>query len=227
MSDFFDDVFMAYCGPRECKECPLSRETSKDCRDLFARKMKAWAAAQIDIKHLGFDGMACFLQREGKDIADVKADTSSEPICQPRQNGEDINVPAKLPKWVKVGMWVTRNDCFTVEQVTDIKEGEIAVGYAYDDEAEFYRVFKPVRFRPYYYEEAEKLLGKTMKYEPPYLQVRHEAALIHRVTRYECVEEVHFNTLPFSAWKEMNATIDGLPIGVPEVDKDAMKEVEE
>ena len=128
----------------------------------------------------------------------------------------------KVPSWCKVGMWVTRNDCFTVEQVTDIKEGEIAVGYAYDDEAEFYRMFKPVHFRPYDYKEAKALLGKTIESEPPYLQVRYEGALIHRVTQYECAEEIHLNSRSFSAWKEMNATIDGLPIGVPVVDEELL-----
>ena len=144
-------------------------------------------------------------------------------IYEVATGARDINKPLwnppKAPSWCKVGMWVTRNDCFTVEQVTDIKEGEIAVGYAYDDEAEFYRMFKPVRFRPYDYKEAKALLGKTMEYEPPYLQVRYEGALIHRVTQYECAEEIHLNSRSFSAWKEMNATIDDLPIGVPVVDE--------
>lgn len=201
MSDFFDDVFTAYCGLRECKKCPLSKETG-DCRDLFARKMKAWAEKRDEMTAAETTPPATDTDVGGK-------------------SGKDINVPSKLPKWVKVGQWVTRNDCFTVEQVTDIKEGEIAVGYAYGDEAEFYRVFKPVRFRPYSYEEAKGLLGKVLKYND-------KLELIVKVENRE--GEAFLNGCNQWWWSNLPAEpaeIDGLPIGVPEVDEEAMKEGEE
>lgn len=209
MSDFFDDVFMAYCGPRECKECPLSKETSKDCRDLFARKMKAWAAKQVDVDKLGFDGMACFLKREGK----------------------DTNAPTTLPKWCKVGQWVMDldGDIWKIggahahaQNLNVYKPSEkIACGLHYS-------LCKPVRFRCYSFKEAQGLLGKTMEYTVKNaIASTHHSMLICKVSSDDNDGDTFINSCHFSDWVDYEATIDGVPIGVPEVDEEAMKEVEE
>lgn len=207
MSDFFEDVFKAYCGPRECKECPLSRETSKDCRDLFARKLKAWAATQVDGDKLGFDGMACFLKREGK----------------------DTNVPAKLPAWCKVGKWVMDLDGDIwkiggahVQSLNVYKPSEkIARGLHYS-------LCKPIRFRPYSYEEAKGLLGKTMEYTVKNaIASKYHSMLICKVSSDDNNGDTFIHSCRFSDWVDYEATIDGVPIGVPVVDYEAMTEVEE
>lgn len=205
MSDFFEDVFKAYCGPRECKECPLSRETSKDCRDLFARKMKAWAAEQIDVDKLGFDGLACFLKREGK----------------------DENVPTKLPAWCKKGQWVLMNN--NLYKIVEVNGGDdvpltvkdVHGGYSFGH----HRLMCPVRFRAYTYEEAKGLIGKTMEYtvKNACASVYH-SMLICKVSSNDNDGDAFIHSCRFSDWVDYEATIDGIPIGVPEVDEDALKE---
>jgi hypothetical protein len=204
MSDFFEDVFKAYCGPRECKECPLSRETSKDCRDLFARKMKAWAAKQIDGDKLGFDGLACFLKREGK----------------------DTNASTTLPKWCKKGQWVLmNNNLYKIVEVNGDPYYPLTVKNTHGECAFAHpRVMCPVRFRPYRYEEAAKLIGKVMEYEVGSDRCR-RITMITNVGEED--DDVCINLLSHEHWSNRNATIDGVPIGVPEVDEEAMKEVEE
>ena len=48
-------------------------------------------------------------------------------------------------------------------------------------------------------------------------------ALITRVEHYEKDDGVYINLYNFNWWASNNATIDGVPIGVPEVDKCAMR----
>ena len=139
----------------------------------------------------------------------------------------------KVPSWFKAGQWIgATKDCHAIGRVEavdgDILEVDwIANGEPVGEQFDLtcstqVLAFVPVKFRPYDYKEAKALLGKTMEYEPPYLQVRYEGALIHRVTQYECAEEIHLNSRSFGAWKEMNATIDSLPIGVPVVDEELL-----
>lgn len=131
----------------------------------------------------------------------------------------------QLPKWCKIGAWVIDDD--DLVQINEIDHAYIWGKVAGRDvtmmqPVERVRELYPVRFRPYEYEEAKGLLGKTMESS---CDGDFEAEFITRVYR-NSDGEITINSSRFD-WlaKECNATIDGVPIGVPVVDEEAMKEV--
>jgi hypothetical protein len=71
---------------------------------------------------------------------------------------------------------------------------------------------------------------KTMEYCDKRMEDRSgsidHASLIYRISRND-YGEIFINSKPFCELQAFHATIDGLPIGLPEVDEEAMKEVEE
>lgn len=131
---------------------------------------------------------------------------------------------------VKVGQWVGKvsgifGEPTTIEDISEIIEIRGCLVKLRNQDGEFFEHMstvkhsKPIRFRPYTYEEAKTLLGKVMEccYDG-----KRKAILIN------CIFEnedgwVYTNNETFANWQEYNATIDGLPIGVPEVDEWAMK----
>lgn len=203
MSDFFEDVFSAYCGPRECKECPLSRETSKDCRDLFARKMKAWAATQVEM---------------------AAAETTTPTAA-------DTDVGIKWPKWVKEGAWVVASSDITGEsflgeivEVTNVAfhvllcEKQLVFSYGPESTCDV----SPVRFEPYKYKEAKRLIGKVMEMEGYGEESRFmQTVMINHVDSDG--DRIWINGFSHDVLVDRNAKIDGVPIGVPNVDYEVME----
>lgn len=129
-----------------------------------------------------------------------------------------------LPSWCKPGAWVT-NSCSN-------KDGVITpwrIEYISGNKAQIVnrglkplvpvKDLKPVRFRPYTFEEAKGLIGKVMEHNED--GVLPAVALIGIV--WLDGSEVYYNSFSFKDLQSWNATIDGVPLGVPEIDEEALK----
>jgi hypothetical protein len=157
----------------------------------------------------------------------------------PEQFGEDINVSATLPAWCKVGQWVFHNGCHlvkiegfeTVSEDGSTSTTTYVVLRSYDthNELPFTRLLKqiqPVRFRGYSFEEAKGLLGKVMDYScdnGPFSGRSEKSTLITNVSNGKygiLINGDFFRDLS----ERFNATINGIPIGVPVIDEEALKE---
>lgn len=206
---------------------------------------------ELDVK--GDCGVAYAFEQLVEKHLDNETDTSSEPICQPWQNvsdalpkpttadkmkavqlpklgkrsgGEGIYVPTELPAWVKVGQWVefawAKDD--RPYKILGVRHKAVHIcNMAYDEREVYYDYCKPVSFRPYTYEEAEQLLGKTLRYKLENVQF---AALISIVS-LDNKGSFFINGSSQSWLQEHDAMIDGVPIGVPVIDEEAMKGDEE
>lgn len=214
------------------KRCSLARETD---RDSFAQGtiefshlealLKGIEAALAEIKkHIGTDTIL-------PTSAIWSEDTQSKPTTVA------ITETVILPKWCKKGQWVFYNGCLLariegfekVDKYGSTPPTTYVLLESYDTDTTHGEPFprlpkqiKPVKFRPYTFEEAKGLLGKTMETS---CDDAIEAELISKVYRDAPSEEVTINGSRFD-WlvKECDATIDGVPIGVPEVDVAAMEE---
>ena len=183
---------------------------------------KKFGVGQTTINYLRNDlGIPSYHQR--KRIVDAMFNGEN---CQTVQKSpvETKDPWNTLPSWVKMFQWVMDKDgqlwkivgkCNEILQVSAPHKALAHSGH--------WQEFKPVRFREYTYEEAKGLLGKTIEYDTLISPARKETVLIHRVTQYLSEEQVYIYSFPFSEWKTMKATIDGIPIGVPEIDEAAMK----
>jgi hypothetical protein len=152
--------------------------------------------------------------------------------------GTDINVGTKLPTsakrsedelpaWCKVGQWVMDNDTM-LWKITGFDKDLINTISAHNTLGFkcHWRDVKPVKFRPYTYDEAENLVGKVMEYERSRMNgTVYARVLVYMVEFYDGY--VWINGITQDNFTHNNATINGAPIGVPEIDKEAMKEVEE
>jgi FAD/FMN-containing dehydrogenase len=176
---------------------------------LFAKRVIGWAKAH--------------------DTACVKPVTHATDTDVGGKNGKDINVSTTLPAWCKVGKWVMDLDGDIwkiggahVKSLNVYKPSEkIARGLHYS-------LCKPIRFRPYTYEEAKGLLGKTMEYTVKNaIASKYHSMLICKVSSDDNNGDTFIHSCHFSDWVDYEATIDGVPIGVPEVDEEAFREVEE
>lgn len=142
--------------------------------------------------------------------------------------GEDINVPTTLPKWCKKGQWVLMNN--NLYKIVEVNGGDdvpltvkdVHGGYSFGH----HRLMCPVRFRAYTYEEAKGLLGKRLN-----AFKADDSCSIPSYERTEIItfileghETVYINGNSFKFWQVRHATIDGVPIGIPEVDEEALKE---
>ncbi len=128
----------------------------------------------------------------------------------------------QLPKWCKVGQWVVIND--TLCKIAEV-HGDTYYPFTVKDVHGVYmfahpRVMYPVKFRPHTFEEAVKLLGKQMEYFSGSRKYKH-LMTITEVSESE--DGCHINGYPHTYWSNRNATIDGVPFGVPEVDEEAME----
>jgi hypothetical protein len=131
----------------------------------------------------------------------------------------------QMPTWCKEGAWVMDDDDLT--QINEIDHAYIWGKVADRDVTMMHpidraRELKPVRFRKYSFEEAKSLLGKVMEYKDKGTSTNH-SILICRVSKSEDFDTVLIHSCPLEDWQEMGATIGGVPIGVPEVDEDALK----
>lgn len=137
----------------------------------------------------------------------------------------------ETPAWCKEGQWVIdaypdTNLRFGVFKITEIWDG-----YATIERGErkcncLVSGLKPVRFREYTFEEARKLLGKVMEYavlDENDVDIGRRA---HELVTSVCSGDGDgplINCYSFRNFVKSNATIDGIPIGVPEIDEEALK----
>lgn len=137
-------------------------------------------------------------------------------------------VPKKpvLPKWCKVGRWMFDNDGALCE-IVEVQPHQILVRYP-GTKLEL-RIFvlrkvRPVRFREYTFEEAGELAGKGVECEYGDADSTYKALEIVHYVILTPGGTVTINDKTFREWQCLNATIDGVPFGVPEVDAEAEKE---
>ena len=157
------------------------------------------------------------------------AEEEAAPIQEPIQ---ELTRP-RFPAWVKEGAWVVASSDITGEsflgeivevckEAFHVKLCEKDLVFSYSPEEATCDVF-PICFAPYNYKQAKQLLGKVVEYKKgPHAQIQ-SAMLITNVSKSECFEEVYINDLRFATLKEMGATIDGVPIGVPKTDFEACR----
>lgn len=147
-----------------------------------------------------------------------------------------------LPKWCKIGQWVTYRYCKTVTDMDPNKlpiphmiceiadDGTIVVINDHLESCHHmkYTELIPVKFRAYNFKEAKKLLGKiiemhdiedeTSLYADLITHVEYtpdNESLINKWTRKNSVK---LNYSTFEDLQRYGATIDGMPIGIPEYD---------
>lgn len=133
----------------------------------------------------------------------------------------------KLPSWCKAGTWVTDSSPSTsLGVINDARsEGRVRVKWLSSNgrRIESYtstKYLKPVRFRPYTFEEAEKLFSKTIRFTRTSRR-RKGSEVVTSVIEGD--DGLWINGATFNIWTSYHATIDGIPVGVPEVDKKALK----
>lgn len=150
-----------------------------------------------------------------------------------RKSGEDINVPTnvptKLPAWCKIGQWV-KDDIGEIRCITSVGKNNICAKLDNSISSGPYTFFVPIKFRPYSYEEAKGLLGKTMEYftgrngEYRHIVTINDVGESKEITDGgESKDCCLVNWYSHSYWIEAKATIDGMPFGFPEVDQEALK----
>lgn len=146
-----------------------------------------------------------------------------------------------LPKWCKVKQWVTYRYCDSLDdmdpgaiptphmicEITD--DGTIIV---INDHTETCHHMKhedliPVKFREYTYREAKALLGKVIETRGADRETDMFADLITSVEytpdshdMWTHPHSVKINYTTFKEYQKHGATVDGMPIGVPEYDFD-------
>lgn len=152
----------------------------------------------------------------------------------------DANAKPSLPAWCKVGQWITISSeglnkiVGLIEYIDGDGIATVSWYKGLTEEGRFNAVhclafggredFLPVKFRPYAYEEAKKLIGKAITVEDDEANF---VRLIESVKLIKRSSTVLINYATFANWQSCNATIDGIPFGVPEVDYEALKEVAE
>ena len=138
----------------------------------------------------------------------------------------------QLPAWCKVGQWVVAKfdlemnkrvkDC-VLKRIAEVDSFGGITAKTLKGEREYggWSEYLPIRFRPYRYDEAKGLLGKVMEYEEVLDNKYKCCVMINSVS--EDGVDVFINWCSHDSWTSYNATIDGMPIGVPEVDEEALK----
>lgn len=223
-----------YIGAAECRIWMRETYVGKDASNLSREDLEASdvdIAKRFNITHVTVSNIrrelgvykacdrmyiASNLRPKGVEIA-------------PEQEPEKYARPT-FPEWVKEGAWVVSSsditgESFLGEIVEVCKEAfhvricEKDLVFSYSPEESTCDVF-PVRFEPYNYKQAKQLLGKVVEYKNG---PRSKIQIITNVSKSECFEEVYINDLRFATLKEMGATIDGVPFGVPEIDFEACR----
>lgn len=166
------------------------------------------------------------------------ANWSEDTLSKPTTVAKTATV--QLPKWCKEGQWVFYNGSLlgkiegfeTVSEDGSTSTTTYVALRPYDkhNEIPFTRLLQqiqPVRFREYSFEEAKGLLGKVMDCScdnGPFSGRTEKSLLITDVSngKYGVLINGDF----FRDLSELfNATINGIPIGVPVIDEEALKEV--
>lgn len=207
-------AFMRICENHPCEKCPIKNYRISSFQDNIPYCSVIFTHAVLTGK-LGLNG---------KPVAVSKTETTT-PTCS---KTEQVAKPA-LPTWCKEGAWVMRYDNTLLKIVGIYDNGNVDVSDTFDGSYTPVEMslsnLRPVRFRPYTFEEAKALIGKTMRY------VKYGgtkgATLITHVEVEEDINLVTINGRCFSSWANYDATIDGVPFGVPEIDTEAEKEAQE
>ena len=145
---------------------------------------------------------------------------------------ENFVADTESPSWLKVGQWIgATKDCRAIGEIVSINGDIIEVDWIVNGKpvGEQFDVtcstqvlaFVPVKFRPYAFEEAVKLLGKVMEYEVD-KKYRYRTMITTVCESGESCDGYCINLLSHNYWVRHNATIDGLPIGVPVVDEELL-----
>lgn len=196
--------------PLACGECPLK---GHPCLTASCRAMSLLKDVSDALTNVGEDGKSA---------------------CKtPEQIGKDINVSATLPAWCKEGAWVFHNGCNLgkIEGFEVLpKDGStpptiyvLVTSYNTHNRFIFTRLPKqiqPVRFRKHTFEEAKALIGKTMEYKDG---LSRNAVMISKICQFHSSADLFINDLSFGNLKNRDALIDEVPLGVPEVDEEAMR----
>ena len=142
-------------------------------------------------------------------------------------SAEEVKKPAPFPRWIRVGQWIRLHDCAdALRKIVGINGEELTLdngSMCYKAKiADIIEDYHPIKLRPYTHQEAEKLLGKTLRYTAGNgLPV---TALVYIVSRkFFADPESRINGTDFQFYADRDATIDRMPIGVPEIDEEAMK----
>lgn len=185
-------------------------------------------------KHIGGKDLICGvafthavltgkLDIDGNPVAVSETETTT-PTCS---NPEQVPVKTALPKWCKVGQWVfvCIGGAKTLAKISSCLRGDVFhVDFHYDGQRQTaaFRIsnLSPVRFREYTFEEAKELLGKQYTYKGG-------IGLVHSVTRSLDDGVVRIDGVALDSCQKYGYTIDGIPIGVPEVDEEAEQEAQE
>lgn len=203
MAELCDD-FREMCQARDCEGCEV---------EVFAKEgvcAHAWMWKRLRAETCGKQDTCPAAQKE-------KA-AAAAPNESPEAKEE-----AKHPKWCKVGQWVLINDTLCkIDEVNGdtyypftVKDVRGVCMFAHP------RVMYPVRFRPYTYEEAKGLLGKAMEWCYG-TNINRCTSIINDIEENGMGVEVN-GTKQEDLMTHFSATIDGVPIGVPVIDEEAMK----
>lgn len=145
---------------------------------------------------------------------------------------EEPTPESNLPAWCKIGAWVAADypsrNLGMIDK--DLGDGRVNVKWFHNVDGctgsdVYARYLKPVRFRPYTYEEAKKLVGKIMEYTNTDTKDRRCHLITSAIgwTHDDGRTGVIFNHEPWFLLQKYKATIDGIPVGVPEIDEAALK----
>jgi hypothetical protein len=224
-----------YIGAAECRIWMRETFVGKDVSDLSREDLKASDADiakrfnlnQVTVSNIRRELGVCNA-RDRMYIANNLRPKGVE--VAPEQEPEKHARPA----WINACKWVVlrdgdcRADFNTIGRISSINEERGMFWVDWGDKAsnregftfEFGEEnFYPIRFREYTFDDAELLLGKRLE------------IVGHNYRRVSIISTVVFNsggvqvdgqTLGIFAKKMRVATVDGLPFGVPEIDKDAL-----
>jgi hypothetical protein len=216
------EAFHAMCFKRNCEGCellPIAKEFGCDsCADVWIwKKMKEEEVLEWieEVRRYSDEEAGAATPNESpkaKEEADTNLPTSAK-------RSED-----ELPAWCKVGQWVMDKDTM-LWKITGFNEDSINTISA-DNALGFkchWHDVKPVKFRPYKYEEAKGLLGKVMEFTFSTGSGYASNAIL--ISRVSCRDdgESFIHSCSFDDWVSYKATINGVPIGVPVVDEEALK----
>lgn len=225
-----------YIGAAECRIWMRETFVGKDVSDLSREDLKA---SDADIaKRFNLNQVTVSNIRRELGVCNARDRMYIANNLRPK--GVEVapeQEPAKpvRPAWIAVGKWVVlrdgdcRVDFNTIGRISSVNEergmfwvdwGDKASnreGYAFEFGADN---FWPIRFREYTFDDAELLLGKRL--EIVGLNYRRASIISTVVSNSAGGVQVDGQTLGFFLKRQRVATVDGLPWGVPEVDKGAL-----
>ena len=216
-----------YIGAAECRIWMRETYVGKDASDLSREDLEASDASiakRFNLTHAAVGNirreLGIYTARDRMYIAHNIRPKGVE--VAPEQEPAKPVRPA-YPEWVKEGAWVIASSDITGERFLGeivevckeafhihLREKEFVFSYSQEETC----YVSPVRFRPYTFDEAGKLIGKVLKYND-------KLELIVKVEDRD--GEAFLNGCNQWWWSNLHAEIDGLPFGVPEIDYEACR----